>query len=99
MESHGVVLKILTFLALTPAVFSQEPSIKRLDPALDALLDQNTLISKLAEGFKWSEGPVWNPTTTELLFCDNSNNVIHAWKESTGLRVFMKPSGYTGVAE
>lgn len=86
------------FLALTTATFSQEPSIERLDPALDALLDPQTSIEKLAEGFEWSEGPVWYPATGELLFSDVPNNVIHAWKTGTGSRVFMKPSGYTGVA-
>jgi gluconolactonase len=86
-------------IALATAAFSQEPSIERLDPALDALLDPAAPIGKLAEGFEWSEGPVWYPETGELLFSDIPNNIIHAWKESTGLRVFMKPSGYTGVAD
>lgn len=86
-------------LAFTATAFSQEPSIERLDPALDALLDQNTPIEKLAEGFDWSEGPVWYPATGELLFSDVPKNVIHAWKSGTTTRVFMKPSGYTGVGD
>ena len=36
-------------------------TIERLDPALDALLAKDAVIEKLAEGFDWSEGPVWMP--------------------------------------
>jgi gluconolactonase len=85
-------------LTLAASAFAQEPSIERLDPALDAMLDSQAPIEMLAEGFQWTEGPVWNATAGELLFSDIPNNVIHAWKAGTGLRVFMKPSGYTGVA-
>lgn len=86
-------------LAFSASAFAAEPSIERLDPALDALLDKDTPIEMLAEGFVWSEGPVWVPAAGELLFSDVPNNVIHAWKAGAGLRVFMKPSGYTGVAD
>lgn len=86
-------------LALTASLFAQEPSIERLDPALDGLLDVNAPIEKLSEGYTWSEGPAWNKATGELLFSDVPNNVVHAWKEGEGVRVFMRPSGYTGVAK
>jgi gluconolactonase len=85
-------------LTLAASAFAQEPSIERIDPALDALLDPQARIEMLADGFEWSEGPVWNAAAGELLFSDIPNNVIHAWKAGSGLRVFMKPSGYTGVA-
>ncbi|RYD45468.1 MAG: SMP-30/gluconolactonase/LRE family protein, partial [Verrucomicrobiaceae bacterium] len=86
-------------LALAATACAQEPSIERLDPALDALLDPKAPIDKLAEGYDWSEGPVWYPETGELLFSDVPKNVIHAWKSGTSARVFMQPSGYTGVAD
>lgn len=86
-------------LVLATSVFAEEPSIERLDPALDALLDEKAPIETLGEGYEWSEGPVWDQTAGELLFSDVPKNVIHAWKQSSGIRVYMKPSGYTGVAE
>ena len=86
-------------IVFAAAAGAAEPSIERLDPALDALLDKDAPIELLAEGFVWSEGPVWNAPFGELLFSDVPNNVIHAWKAGSGLRVFMKPSGYTGVAD
>jgi gluconolactonase len=34
-------------------------TIERLDPRFDQLLPRDAVLEKLAEGFKWSEGPVW----------------------------------------
>lgn len=73
--------------------------MEKLDPALDALIAPDTKIEVIAEGFRWTEGPVWNAEANELLFSDIPNNVIHAWSDEKGLRVFMKPSGYTGVSD
>lgn len=84
---------------LATSLFALEPSVEKLDPGLDALLDPNTPIELLGNGYRWSEGPVWNPAAGELLFSDVPNNVIHAWKAGEAIRVFMKPSGYTGVAD
>ena len=71
--------------------------IIRLDPALDALLPQGAKLEKLAEGFDWSEGPVWMPGNY-LLFSDVPMNTIFKWEPSAGVSIFMQPSGYTGAA-
>lgn len=69
--------------------------IERLDPALDALVAPDARPEVLAQGYKWSEGPVW--TGGALLFSDVPNNVIWRWKEGEGAREFLRPSGYTGT--
>jgi gluconolactonase len=71
-------------------------TIERLDPALDALLPKRAVIEKLAEGFDWSEGPVWMPGGY-LLFSDVPMNTIFKWHPSSGISVFLRPSGYTGT--
>jgi gluconolactonase len=71
-------------------------SIERLDPELDKLLAKDAVIEKLAEGFNWSEGPVWMPGGY-LLFSDVPMNTIFRWEEDKGLTVFVQPSGYTGT--
>jgi gluconolactonase len=86
-------------LTLISSAVAQEPSIEKLDPGLDALIEPGTKIETLAQGFRWTEGPVWNAATGELLFSDIPNNVINAWSEEKGLRVFMKPAGYTGISD
>lgn len=71
--------------------------VERHDPAFDALVEPGTKIEVLADGFNWSEGPVWDKANDRLLFSDVPENRIHAWSEKEGLSVFMEPSGYTGV--
>jgi len=68
--------------------------VERLDPALDALVAPDARPEVLAQGYKWSEGPVW--TGGAVLFSDVPNNVIWRWHESEGVREFLRPSGYTG---
>jgi gluconolactonase len=73
-------------------------SIERLDPALDALVAPDAKVEKLAEGFGWSEGPVWTPEGGgALLFSDVPKNVVHRWKEGEGLSDYLRPGGYTGA--
>ena len=74
--------------------------ITRLDPRLDKLIPADAKIEKLAEGFEWTEGPVWIPDGKYVLFSDIPNNAIMKWKEGdTEASVFLKPSGYTGEGD
>jgi gluconolactonase len=71
-------------------------SIERLDPALDRLLPADAKLETLAEGFDWSEGPIWVKEGRYLLFSDVPQNVIYKWADGKGVSVFMKPSGDHG---
>ena len=83
---------LLLSLAATAAL--AEPSIEKLDPALDALIASDAKIEVLASGFKWSEGPVW--LDGALVFSDVPNNTAYRWKEGDkSAAVFLKPSGST----
>jgi len=73
--------------------------IERADPRLDALIDVEAPVEKLAEGFDWSEGPVWIPQANCLLFSDVPQNTVYRWREGQGIDVFLKPSGYTALTE
>lgn len=73
--------------------------IERADPGLDELIAPDAKVEVLAEGFEWSEGPVWVPEGGYLLFSDVPKNVIYRWKEGQGVEIFLKPSGYTGFRE
>lgn len=50
----------------------------------------------LAEGFEWSEGPLWLAAQQKLLFSDIPRNSIYEWTEKEGVKLYLKPSGYTG---
>src|SRR6185436_6158680 len=51
--------------------------IERLDPALDALIAPGAVIEKVADGFKFTEGPLWRPDGT-LWFSDVQGNVVRS---------------------
>jgi len=71
--------------------------ITRYDAALDRWLAPDARIEKLAEGFAWSEGPLWIASGRYLLFSDVPGNTMYRWSEEGGLSVFEKPSGYAGA--
>jgi len=84
-------------VAITPSEVNVE--IIRNDPALDAIVPPNPKIFKLAEGFKFTEGPVWDRKGGYLLFSDPNNNTIYKYSpEGSGqLTVFREKSGYEGA--
>lgn len=82
------------------APYSTFGNIERIDAArFDKLIPPDAKLEKLAEGFEWTEGPVWMKQEGCLLFSDAPLNRIMKWKEGAGISLFMKPAGYTGVVE
>src|SRR5437016_151745 len=84
-------------VAVTPSEVNVE--VIRNDPAIDAIVPSNPKIFKLAEGFKFTEGPVWNRNGGYLLFSDPNNNTIYKYSpDGNGqLTVFREKSGYEGA--
>jgi len=88
----------LILLLVTSCTMQEYPttgSIERLSTELDRILAPNTLPEILAEGFEWSEGPLWLPEQEKVIFSDIPNNSIFEWSEREGLKLYLKPSGYT----
>jgi gluconolactonase len=71
-------------------------TIERLDPRFDRIVPPGARVQRIAEGFDWSEGPVWDRARRCLLFSDVPRNTVFQWQEGKGVSVFLKPSGYTG---
>lgn len=91
-----VVLVAAPAVAQDPLKYEAMGSIERLDKAFDALIPPDAKIEKLAEGFEWTEGPVWNRKENFVLFSDIPNNRVNKWQPGKGLSVFLQPAGYTG---
>ena len=73
-------------------------SVEQFDSSLEKIIDVNTTPEIIAEGFEWSEGPVWIGKENMLLFSDVPKNIIYKWTEAQGLDKFLEPSGYTSTA-
>jgi gluconolactonase len=87
-------------LAITPSEVNVE--VERKDPALERIVGPNPKIFKLAEGFKFTEGPLWvNRDGGFLLFSDPNANRIYKYTPDGAnagrLEVFRDPSGYAGA--
>jgi len=83
--------------------FAIQPSevnvrIEKNDPAMDAIVGPNPKIWKLAEGFQFTEGPIFVREGNYLLFSDPNANTIYKYDPQTeALSVFRTPSGYSGA--
>lgn len=69
--------------------------VERSNPSLDQLISKDATLEILAEGFDWSEGPLWVESENFLLFSDIPPNTVFRWDSINGLQVYLKPSGYT----
>ena len=74
-------------------------NIERVDAGLDSVIASDAKIEKLAEGFTFTEGPLWVSDTSggHLMFSDPNENTIYRWTPDGQISVFRTKSGYTGV--
>jgi gluconolactonase len=64
---------------------------------LNHILPEGTGIDKVADGFQFTEGPVWHPDGY-LLFSDPNTNTIYSYEpKSHNITIYMSHSGYTGA--
>lgn len=73
--------------------------IEKIDPALSAVIRDSAAAEIIAEGFAWSEGPLWIEKHKMLLFSDVKENTVFKWTEEKGKEVYLTPSGYTDTAK
>src|SRR5215217_3532627 len=72
-------------------------TVQSMDPAFDKLVSKDAKAEILAEGFMWSEGPLWVEKHKMLLFSDVRKNIIYKWTQEKGKEEYLNPSGYTGT--
>ena len=67
-----------------------------LDESLNTIIPAGAKIEKVADGFSFTEGPVWHPDGY-LLFSDPNTNTIYRYNpQNHNVTVYMSHSGYTG---
>jgi len=69
--------------------------IDRLDPSLDSIVPAGATLERVATGFTWVEGPVWDDGS--LFFAEIPSNSIRRWTPGSGVSIFLQPSGYKGA--
>ncbi|MGH8118427.1 MAG: SMP-30/gluconolactonase/LRE family protein [Rhodanobacteraceae bacterium] len=64
------------------------------DPRFRDMVLPNAPLEKLADGFRWLEGPAWFADMQCLLFSDIPNDRVMRWTGSGGVSVFREPSDF-----
>lgn len=70
-------------------------SIVRLDPEFDGLVPRDARMEKIADGFTFTEGPLWRPSGV-LWFSDVPGNVVRQWSPDGRVVELLRPGGYDG---
>jgi len=80
-----------------PAGWNDVGKIYTIDESLNSIISPGTKIEKIADGFAFTEGPVWHPDGY-LLFSDPNTNTIYRYNpQNHNVTVYMSHSGYTGA--
>jgi len=87
---------IFSSCAPKPSPMKNDAFIEIFDDTILELLDPETPFHILAEGFAWTEGPLWLEEQKSLTFTDIPNNSIFRIDAEGELSLYLKPSGYTG---
>ena len=87
-------------VALSVPAFAQEAkppiaTIEFVSDELNKVFDKDAKVEIVADGFQFTEGPLWVEKEKMLLFSDVPANTIYKWTEAKGKEVYIKPSGYT----
>jgi gluconolactonase len=93
-----VIAAVLTiWQSVTASAESVPVTITSLDPRFDQLVPREAQLERIADGFTWVEGPVWDKQGGYLLFSDIPANAVYRWKPGESVSLFLKNSGYSGT--
>lgn len=64
-------------------------------PEFEEIILPDTEIETIADGFIFTEGPLWDARRGRLLFSDIMANTIYTWSAEDGTQVFRRPSNFS----
>jgi gluconolactonase len=91
--STGIALMQNALGQWQPSPRYPDPRVRSIDPSYNRYKLALAKVERIADGCRWSEGPVWFGDGRYLLWSDIPDNRIMRWDEETGaVSVFRKPS-------
>src|SRR5690606_40979167 len=90
-----IIILFLVTSCTMQKTFSGIGNIERIDSSVNDILSTGAKAEIIAEGFDWSEGPLWIEKHKMLLFSDVPRNTVYKWTEKKGTQIYLSPSGYT----
>lgn len=101
MKYH-IILTIAVTLFVTACSTKEAKQGKRfvgeievVDDRINSIVPSGARPELIADGFDWSEGPLWLKEQKLLIWSDVPTNRIYQWDGDT-VSVYLEPSGYTG---
>jgi gluconolactonase len=85
----------LDFYAAARATVGRQAPLE-VEGNLEGILPDDARLERVAEGFEFTEGPVWTRDGA-LLFSSPNTNAIYRWTPTGVVTVFRSKSGYTGI--
>jgi len=73
-------------------------TIEFVSKELSKIIKKDAKVEIVAEGFQFTEGPLWLEKEQMLLLSDVPGNTIYKWTEANGKEIYVKPGGYTDTA-
>lgn len=98
MKSFLIIsIVLLSFLNVSAQEIKTDAKIKVNNQLLNEIIHKNVQVEILGQGYEWAEGPLWLEKENKLIFSDIPNNSIFEWTERGGIKLYLKPAGYTGT--
>jgi gluconolactonase len=94
-----ILLLVQAFIGYTQNTTRPSGNIEFISDELSKLINKNAQVEIVAEGFQFTEGPVWVEKEKMLLLSDVPGNTIYKWTEAKGKEIYVKPGGYTDTAK
>ncbi len=67
-------------------------TIDMRDDRMRDIVDLSAAVERVANGFRFTEGPVWFPEERKLVFSDIPGDQMHVWSAEHGVASYRKPS-------
>ena len=62
------------------------------DPAFPGVIGKDVRVEKVATGFGFTEGPVWDKARGQLIWSDMKDDHMRCWSTARGVQTYRKPS-------
>jgi len=69
--------------------------IEQIRNEFSNLIDPKASIEIIADGFSFTEGPIWDHVNNRLLFSDIPSNKILSWSAEHGVSTYRSPSHFS----
>ena len=95
----ALIFGTIGFGQISNSEISKSFKIEILDDEALSLINPDSPIKIIGEGFLWTEGPLWIEEGDYLLFSDIPNNSVFKIDADGLLTTYLKPAGYLGEGD